>query len=644
MRIEDWRPDIEQTANDFIRAVTQAAQRIASPLIICLCPASRATLAGHLGRSIRQTEQLVFRELNDLPSVYFVTGEQLQALYTVEEYDDAPSERLASIPYTPLFFSALGTMIARRISALTVPRYKVIVLDCDHTLWDGVCAEDGPNGVRIDAECEAVQKFMIHQHNAGMLLALCSKNNEADVAAVFESHPKMLLKRDHFVSWQVNWLPKSENLTTLADELHLSQDAFIFVDDSPVECAEVRANAPRVLTIQIPEEPQAKMDFLKHVWAFDHAGSTAEAGSRTALYQQNVRREQFQKQALSFREFLASLNLSVDISPLLAGDLARACELTHRTNQFNLTGHRMSVEQIRTMCQTGRVKCLGVRATDRFGDYGLVGLMVVNLTEPSLQVESFLLSCRAMGKGIEYQMLVKLGEMAREVGLDAVEFHFVPTPKNVPAREFLHRVRPNAGTSFADQSRFRVATEIAAAAEYTPEAGVSNSAGVRDPEVLAKPGDSFGNADQTQWTVIAEQFQSLDKIHQAVLSHARPLAKTTAAYVPPATPLEQEVAAIWSDILGTDDVGANDSFFDLGGHSLLAMQVLARISDTLDVELSPSILYLGEFTISGLAKAILAEQIQQAGVSNLAGILDKLDSLSADEVSALLGKDVKDRF
>ena len=173
---------------------------------------------------------------------------------------------------------------------------------------------------------------------------------------------------------------------------------------------------------------------------------------------------------------------------------------------------------------------------------------------------------------------------------------------------------------------------------------MSNSAGVRDPEVLAKPGDSLGNADQTQWTGIAEQFQSLDKIHQAVLRHARPLAKTTTAYVPPATPLEQEVAAIWSDILGIDDVGANDSFFDLGGHSLLAMQVLARISDTLDVELSPSILYLGEFTISGLAKAVLAEQIQQAGVTSLAGILDKLDSLSADEVSALLGKDVKARF
>ena len=207
VRIEDWRPDIEQTANDFIRAVTQAAHRVASPLIICLCPASRATLAGHLGRSIRQTEQLVVRELVGLPSVYFVTGEQLQALYTVEEYDDAPSDRLASIPYTPLFFSALGTMIARRISALTVPRYKVIVLDCDHTLWDGVCAEDGPNGVRIDAEYEAVQKFMIHQHNAGMLLGLCSKNNEADVAAVFESHPKMLLKRDHFVSWRGQLAP-----------------------------------------------------------------------------------------------------------------------------------------------------------------------------------------------------------------------------------------------------------------------------------------------------------------------------------------------------------------------------------------------------------------------------------------------------
>ena len=165
-------------------------------------------------------------------------------LYPVPDYYDPHGDELGHIPYTPAFYAALGTAVARKIHALRRAPYKAIVLDCDGTLWDGVCGEDGPEGVSLDPPRRFLQEFMLAQRDAGMLLCLSSKNNEQDVLETFRANPRMPLQPEHFVARRINWEPKSAHLVSLAGELNLGLDSFIFVDDNPTECAELAGPLP----------------------------------------------------------------------------------------------------------------------------------------------------------------------------------------------------------------------------------------------------------------------------------------------------------------------------------------------------------------------------------------------------------------
>src|SRR5262249_39661579 len=157
--------------------------------------------------------------------------------------------------------------------------------------------EDGPSGIEISPARRAIQQFMVEQHDSGMLLCLCSKNNEEDVVQVFEQRTEMVLQRRHLVAWRVNWKRKSENIRSLAEELQVGLESFIFIDDDPLECAEVQANCPEVLALQLPGNPDALSKFLRNLWVFDRGNITEEGGERTALYRESFQRKQFRRQA-----------------------------------------------------------------------------------------------------------------------------------------------------------------------------------------------------------------------------------------------------------------------------------------------------------------------------------------------------------
>ncbi len=429
---------IERNVADLIQAVQSAAARTATPQLLLVGPAAPTTLAdAHIANFFSQMEQRLARALADVPNVQVISSATLTASYPIDAFYDAHSDRLGHIPYTPRFFTALGTQIARRIHALISPPRKVIVLDCDHTLWKGICAEDGPSGVEIDASHHALQEFMLAQHHAGMLLCLCSKNDEEDVRAVFTLHPEMPLHLEHIVAWRINWQSKAANIAELARKLGLGLDSFIFVDDNAVECAEVQACLPEVLTLHLPSDPAEIPSFLAHVWAFDPRPTTAEDRQRTALYRQNVVREQLRQETLSLEDFLRQLELQVEISPLLPEHYARAAQLTQRTNQFNATTRRRSAREIHQLVESAGVISLSVTARDRFGDYGMVGLIIANTETNVLSVDTFLLSCRAFGRGIEQQMIAQLATIAATQGLARIEIPYIPSAKNGMVREFL---------------------------------------------------------------------------------------------------------------------------------------------------------------------------------------------------------------
>jgi FkbH-like protein len=372
-----------------------------------------------------------------ISGVYLVASAELSRLYPVAKYHDQHADRLGHIPYTRAFFTALGTMIARRIYALRHPPRKVIVLDCDQTLWQGVCGEDGAHGITLDPPRQHLQAFLVAQHEAGMLLCLCSKNNPADVFEVFERRPEMPLRREHIAAWRINWRPKSENIKELAHELGLGLDSFIFIDDNPVECAEVQANCPEVLILTLPAEPAKIPRFLDHVWAFDHLKVTAADRARTAAYRRHADRERLRETSLTFEDFLAGLELEVEISAMLPEQVARVAQLTQRTNQLNVYPARRGESEIRHLVQSGALECWVVSARDRFGDYGLVGAMLFKTGSEAIEVETFLLSCRALGRRIERRMLAQLERLAQARGLAYVVVPYLPPPKNKPALDFL---------------------------------------------------------------------------------------------------------------------------------------------------------------------------------------------------------------
>jgi len=381
-------------------------------------------------------EQALASALPKWSGVHVTTSRQLAALYPVMDYDDPTGDELGHIPYSPEFFTALATLVARKFQASRQVACKVIALDCDQTLWAGVCGEDGPTGIRLDPPRRALQQFLLQQQQAGKLLVICSKNEEADIDAVFAQGPPMPLRKEHFIAQRVNWLPKSENLRSLAHELKLGLESFVFIDDNPLECAEVEAHCPEVLTLQLPEDTSLIPRFLDHCWVFDQLGTTEEDRKRAELYRQNRRREELQIKALSFADFVSELQLKVQIAPATHAQFPRLAQLIQRTNQFNVTGRRRTEKELRQL--SGEILAVSVR--DRFGDYGLVGALIFQVDRGAIMVDSFLLSCRALGRGVEHQMLAHLGSLAAERMLASVDIHFTPSPRNKPAWEFLEGV------------------------------------------------------------------------------------------------------------------------------------------------------------------------------------------------------------
>ena len=363
VRLEDWERNevatnghaaqssadhIERAVRELISALKSAAGRSAVPYLVCICPSAKA-LARQPERAefFRRMEQEMVAELATLANVHVVTPAQIFALYPVTDHYDPQGDELGHVPYTPAFFTALATMIARTFHSQKRPAPKVIVLDCDQTLWAGVCGEDGPDGIELSAPHRALQEFMRVQLDAGRLLCLCSKNNPEDVQAVFERRKEMPLKLEHFAATRINWLPKSTNLKALAQELNLGIESFVLVDDNPVECAEVQANCPGALALQLPESPELIPQFLEHCWLFDRQTVTAEDKQRTDFYRQERQRVQARTDSLSMTEFLTQLDLKVGIAEMSSNDVSRVAQLTQRTNQFNCTTRHRTEGEIR---------------------------------------------------------------------------------------------------------------------------------------------------------------------------------------------------------------------------------------------------------------------------------------------------------
>nr|VFJ65121.1 MAG: HAD-superfamily phosphatase, subfamily IIIC/FkbH-like domain-containing protein [Candidatus Kentron sp. FW] len=612
-RLMDWgKPEGEAVDEDEIeRNVRQFAQALGSApkstlestigtYVVCICPAPPETVHD---RFYRQMEDWLAGELERVGNVHFMGSEAWQKTYPVARSHDPHGDEIGHVPYTPSLFAALGTAIARRVHAITRPPYKVIVLDCDNTLWHGVRAEDGLTGIHLGAPYLALQRFMLAQQEAGKLLCLCSKNREADVLGVLDWRADMLIRREHLVSWRIDWRPKSENIRALAEELNLGLSSFIFVDDSPLECAEVRSHCPEVTTLHLPADPNRWEGFLNHLWAFDELKTTAEDRQRTRYYQEDRQRDAWHRDASTFSDFLAGLELEVTISSITPAQLGRVAQLTRRTNQFNVTTIRRTTAEIQVLPESEEpIECLTVAVKDRFGDYGLVGVMLFEQTRDAIRVDTFLLSCRALGRGVEHRMLARLGEIAGERGLDTVEIPYLPTEKNQPALDFLEKIGGKFKRPIPQGWEFHLPAESISGLTYSPVEWTpipSESAGITS----GKEDNAGEPTDSALFDRIATELCDAEGILAKIKERSKKSdvpREGREEYVAPRTPEEELLAGIWADVLDLERVGINDNFFRLGGHSLLGTQVISRVRDTFSAGLSLHALF-DQPTIAGLA-------------------------------------------
>lgn len=445
IRVENWcRHDraistemVRRNVAIFLRSVESAGKRqTGTRFLVITCPPSPAA---RLNDALAATDERLAAELKAVPNVDFVGVNELDRYYPAADYDAyfirGTGDERDEMHYSEMCYVTLSTMIARRINANFGPPRKVIAVDCDNTLWSGICGEQGPVGVTVEGGHRLLQRALLEQWERGRLLCICSKNNEADALAVFEHNPQMLLRRAHFSAVRVNWMPKVDNIRSLARELGVSLDSFVFMDDDPFECESVATLCPEVRTVRMICADETVVErTLLHVWELDRTSVTQEDSQRGSYYRQESERNAV-RAALSLEEFLEQLDLKVTISPLREDGVSRAVQLTQRVNQFNLNGARRSTSEI--YARLGAATCLMVSASDRFGDYGVIGLIIYNTSERALQVDTLVLSCRALGRGVEQRLAAHLADAARASGLSQIEFEFVATPKNTPIRQFL---------------------------------------------------------------------------------------------------------------------------------------------------------------------------------------------------------------
>lgn len=322
---------------------------------------------------------------------------------------------------------------------------KCIVLDLDNTLWGGVVGEEGKDGIALSltppgAYFLAFQQALRDLHDRGILLAINSANNEAEARAVIKEHPNMILKENHFAAARINWNDKVQNLRELAAELNIGLDSMVFLDDNPLHRETVRAFLPEVEAPDMPEDPKQFAKFLHSLPYFEGGAITDEDKMRGNLYVTERLRREAEKQFADKQEFLQSLGIEVAVHEDDPSALERLSQLTEKTNQFNANKRPLSPEEIESFIRDERYAVFHGGAIDQFGNHGIIALALVRKDGTQWHIESLLMSCRILGRGIEEAFLAAIARRARDEGAETLDITFTPTPKNEPARQFIERV------------------------------------------------------------------------------------------------------------------------------------------------------------------------------------------------------------
>jgi FkbH-like protein len=389
------------------------------------------------------------RDLTEHEEVDLLAIDTLVRRYGLSEVYDPSYWHRAKQEIRPAFGHIYGEHVARILSAQMGLSSKCLVLDLDNTLWGGEIGDAGVDGIILgqgDPLGEAFlafQSYILELTRRGVVVAVCSKNEEAAARLPFNSHPEMLLKENHIARFTANWQDKATNLRRIAESLNVGLSALVFVDDNPVERALVRRELPEVAVPELPDDPALFARCLADAGYFESVQFTAEDAERNENYVASARRNSMAESATDLPGFLKSLEMRLQWKAFNKAGLARVTQLVNKSNQFNLTTQRYNAAQLAEFMTDRRYLTLQMRLTDKFGDNGMIAVVIGRIDDhnpASLNIDTWLMSCRVLGRQVEEATLNVLVGCARRLGVRFLIGEFIPTTKNALVRDHYPRL------------------------------------------------------------------------------------------------------------------------------------------------------------------------------------------------------------
>jgi len=401
-------------------------------------------LFGSLDRALKGTRRNLLDEINrELADFTLASGDVLLDVAGIAEtvgladWHNTQLWNMAKFSFSDELIPLYADHVARTVAAIRGKSRKALILDLDNTVWGGVIGDDGLDGIQIaqgDARGEAhlaVQQLALDLRQRGIVLAVSSKNTDEAAREPFEKHPEMLLKLDHIAVFQANWNDKATNIQAIADELSLGLDAMVFLDDNPVERGLVRKLLPQVAVPELPEEPAYYARTLAAAGYFEAVAFAGEDLKRAGFYQDNAKRATLQKQVGGVDAYLASLDMTITFQPFDATGRARIVQLINKSNQYNLTTRRYTDPEVAAAEADAEVFTLQVRLADIFGDNGMISVVICRSLQPGVwDIDTWLMSCRVLGRKVEHMVLREILEHARAAGVHTLTGAYRPTEKN----------------------------------------------------------------------------------------------------------------------------------------------------------------------------------------------------------------------
>jgi FkbH-like protein len=382
----------------------------------------------------------------DLKNLRCINTDKIVAEIGLKEAYDFRFYLSSKAPYTLSFFKKYALAIEPEIRKMSGKAKKALLLDCDNTLWKGIIGEDGLQGINMSASSAAGKPYHDVQQMAkflatnGVILVLVSKNNLSDVEEVFKKHQDMVLKPEDIVLWKVNWTDKASNIREVAKELNIGLDSLVFVDDSDFEINLVMQQLPEVLALQVPKQAyDYKHAFTEMALANFNLATTEEDKNKAKQYKEQFEREQEKQQFSSTEEYIQSLEIKVDMKLNDLDSLSRLAQLTQKTNQFNLTTRRYTETEMEHFLNQMDHYVFSCGFSDKFGDSGITVLAIVKpgaQDSNQVQIDTFLMSCRVIGRNIETAVMLEIINFLKAKGFSKVTADYFPTAKNNQVMEF----------------------------------------------------------------------------------------------------------------------------------------------------------------------------------------------------------------